>query len=375
MRIVLVHKDFEPHRGGGGTARHIHGLASALGALGADVRVVAPHPEKITSPYRTWDLAKFEDLREHVEWADVVHVHGARSVLAFRAAHLAKSLGKPFFYTAHCWYKPRSLGNAIGKALWDQTAERYMLANCAGTIILTDVWHDYLRGKYLPTGKLIVYPNCVLKSELTIAPRRKSSGTLAPVIYSVGRLSPEKRGRDVIAALADPLLAGAKLKIAGKGADRPALEDFARQLGVADRVTFLGFVSDEESAKIAAEADVFVLASEEEGLPTILLEMILAGVPIVCTKIPGNLAITRPAGVEAVYDVGDIKTLAKLLARPEPVTPDGYAAVENLFTWENVGPKILSAYRASVSMTSPGGGEAVDLETRRPRHQANALET
>lgn len=354
MRIALVHKDFEPHRGGGGTARHIHGLASALAGLGAEVRVVAPGPEAILAPYRAVAIESAKDLAAHAVWADVVHVHGARSTLAFRGARLARRLRKPFFYTPHCWYRPRSVANAVAKALWDQTVERYLLSRCAATIILTEVWREHLRRRLLPVERTLVVPNCVLKSDLKIAPRLAVEGGAGPLIFSLGRLSPEKRGRDVIAALAEPALAGARLKIAGKGPDRPALEDLAERLGVADRVEFLGFVADDEAARIAAAADVFVLASEEEGLPTILLEMILAGVPVVCTNIPGNLAIARAAGVDAVYEVGDVKALAELLARPRAVAPEGRAAVEALFTWEKIAPKILAAYQAAAA----GPGES-----------------
>ena len=349
LRVVLFHKDFEPHRGGGGTARHIHGLASALVDNGCVVRVAAGSPEIIKTPYETFPIVKASDMQQHIAWADVAHIHGARSILAFQGARLSKRGGVPFFYTPHCWYNPRSFANMVAKFIWDQTAERFLLTRCARTIILTDFWRDYLRKHFMPSGRTIVVPNCVLKRDLKIATRR-SSATHGPVsILSVGRVSPEKRGRDVIAALAQPGLETATLNIAGRGSDRAALEALAQQLGVADRVKFLGFVTDEDLSALVAMSDVFVLASEEEGLPTILLEMILARIPIVCTRIPGNLAITDIVGVSTTYDVGDIPKLAELLARPEPITDRMMQAVESNFIWERVAPKILQLYRASLA--------------------------
>jgi glycosyltransferase involved in cell wall biosynthesis len=352
VRVAFFHKDFEPHLGGGGTARHIHGLATALSGLGVDVRVAAPHPEKITSPYLTVSIDAPADMREQMEWADVVHLHGARSLQTYRGARLAYSMGKPFFYTPHCWYQPRSLPNAALKLLWDHVAERFLLTHCVKTIILTDVWREFLRERRLPADQTVVIPNCVLKSELKTVERRPSEQRPGPIIFSLGRLSPEKRGCDVIAALAEPELAGARLKIAGKGTDRPALESLAARLGVADRVEFLGFVSDEEVADIVAKADVFVLASAEEGLPTILLEMILAEIPVVCTNIPGNLAITEVAGVKATYDVGDVKALAGLLASPQKIDASRLACVEDRFTWEKVAPRLLSSYEEALTHDS-----------------------
>jgi glycosyltransferase involved in cell wall biosynthesis len=349
LRVALFHKDFEPHSGGGGTARHIHGLASALADNGCAVRVAAPNPETVTTPYATFPIDSPGDMEAHAEWADVVHVHGARSVMAFQGARLARRLGKPFFYTPHCWYKPRSLVNAVTKLVWDQTAERYMLTHCANTIVLTDFWQDYLRHRLMPSSRTIVIPNCVLQRDLKIAARKAPLERAGPVILSVGRLSPEKRGRDVIMALAEPALQNATLNIAGKGPDRPALEALAESLGVTGRVNFLGFVTDDDLAELAAASDVFVLASEEEGLPTILLEMILAKIPIVCTRIPGNLAITNIAGIAATYNIGDVSRLATLLANPEPINESVLAAVEDNFTWEKVAPKILESYRTALA--------------------------
>ncbi len=338
-------------QGGGGTARHIHGLATALAHLGHEVRVIAPVPAAVAEPYHT-RAATPRDFAGHVAWADVVHVHGARSTYALKAAVAAWRAGKPFFYTAHCWYGPRSRRNALAKAAWDQTAERFLLSRCAKTVILTEYWRGYLAAKRLPTDRLIVIPNCVLEAELHTLPPGTPVERLAgrPAIISVGRLSPEKRGRDLIAALATPQLAEAQAHIVGKGPDRAELEALAGRHGVADRTHFYGFVSDEDVARMTAGSDAFVLASEEEGLPTIILEMILARIPVVCTAIPGNLAITETAGLTTTYPVGEVAKLSALLAGWSTLRIDDAmtAAVRRSFTWEGRAPEIAGAYAAAV---------------------------
>ena len=68
MRVLQIHKDFQPLLGGGGTARHIHGLARALAGKGCDVRVVAPDAEDIQAPYTT-ARASHHELAPHLAWA------------------------------------------------------------------------------------------------------------------------------------------------------------------------------------------------------------------------------------------------------------------------------------------------------------------
>lgn len=349
MKILQVHKDFEPLGGGGGTARHIHGLARALAGDGHEVRVASLHPEIVASPYRSLH-ASAAQLGPHVAWADVVHVHGARSKYAVAGAVQARLRGKPFVYTPHAFYGAHFRANAIAKAAWDRTAEKFLFERGAGTILLTDAWFDWLRERGISRSRTVIIPNCVFGADLATPPPRPGPGLLAgsPAILTIGRLDPVKRVGDVIRALALALapLANGHFHVVGKGEERERLEALARELGVADRVTFHGFVDDAGVAAMVADSDAFVLASEQEGLPTVLLEMLLARLPIVCTRIPGNLAITGVAGVETTYDVGDIPALAGLLAviSGEIVADTSVEALRRAFTWEERVGDIVGLY-------------------------------
>lgn len=351
MRILQVHKDFEPLKGGGGTARHIHGLARALAARGHEVRVASLDPEIVETPYRSFH-APANRLAPHIAWADVVHVHGARSKYAVAGAVQAWAKGKPFFYTPHAFYGPHSRANAAFKAVWDRTAEKFLLERGAGTILLTDAWYGWLKERGISAGRTTIIPNCVLGADLAAAPARTGERTLPgdPAIITIGRLDPVKRVGDVIRALALPPLAQAHFHVVGRGDQREELEALARSTGVADRVTFHGFVDDEGVARMVAGADAFVLASEQEGLPTVLLEMLIARLPVVCTRIPGNLAITNAAGVNTTYDVGDIPALARLLSesREQIVGDETVAALRRAFTWEERAGDVLTLYERAV---------------------------
>lgn len=105
------------------------------------------------------------------------------------------------------------------------------------------------------------------------------------VLATVGALIPRKGQRYAIEALTH--LPDALLLLAGQGADAAALRKLATQLGVAERVRFLGPVPHAELPILLNAADVFVLPSASEGLANAWVEALACGTPVVTTPIPG----------------------------------------------------------------------------------------
>jgi glycosyltransferase involved in cell wall biosynthesis len=109
------------------------------------------------------------------------------------------------------------------------------------------------------------------------------------IILSIGRLSREKAHVDLISAFkllreTHPEIKG-KLMIVGDGPERARLEAGSRSPGVQSDVIFTGQQSDVQP--FYGVADVFVLPSHSEGSPNVLLEAMVAGVPIVATHVGG----------------------------------------------------------------------------------------
>ena len=108
-----------------------------------------------------------------------------------------------------------------------------------------------------------------------------------PVLISVGRLSEQKDFPNLIRAFAKVRENRvARLMILGEGEDRPILEKLAKELGISDEVSMPGFV--ENPYPYMSNASVYVLSSKWEGLPTVLVEALYCGIPIVSTDCPSG---------------------------------------------------------------------------------------
>lgn len=108
-----------------------------------------------------------------------------------------------------------------------------------------------------------------------------------PLVLAVSRLSREK-GIDVLLRALAATESHCRCGIAGDGPERSRLEGLAGELGLQDRVTFLGFVPfGERLSALYDRADLVALPSRTEGLPSVLLEAMAAGSAIVASSVGG----------------------------------------------------------------------------------------
>jgi glycosyltransferase involved in cell wall biosynthesis len=104
------------------------------------------------------------------------------------------------------------------------------------------------------------------------------------VVVHVASFTPKKRHEDLLAA-AGILLADrgdVTFLLVGDGPLRGQMEAKAREMGLGDRVRFLGYRTD--AVRVMAAGDLFVLSSQFEGLPIALLEAMALGLPVVATR-------------------------------------------------------------------------------------------
>ncbi len=112
-------------------------------------------------------------------------------------------------------------------------------------------------------------------------------------LVKVARFWPEKRHDIMLRALRAMLDAGARVRLLlpGVGPERDRTVAQAEELGVADRVRFLGFCDD--LPRLLALSDIQVHSSDEEGVPLAILSGMAAGLPIVATRVGGLCEILR----------------------------------------------------------------------------------
>jgi glycosyltransferase involved in cell wall biosynthesis len=131
-----------------------------------------------------------------------------------------------------------------------------------------------------------------------------------PVALAVGRLSAQKDFRTLIRAFGLVTQEReARLVILGEGSERPALEGLVRDMGLEGRIDLPGRVRNPYG--FMSRAGVFVLSSRYEGLPSVLIEALFCGVPIVSTDCPsGPVEILQAGRHGRLVPVGDIAALA-----------------------------------------------------------------
>ncbi|MFC3104856.1 glycosyltransferase [Salinisphaera aquimarina] len=125
---------------------------------------------------------------------------------------------------------------------------------------------------------------------------RKDLGVKSFLWLTVGHLVELKGVHIAVEALAS--VDNAELMVVGDGPEGGALSRLATEMGVADRVHFVGPKSHEELTRYYNAADALILASSREGMPNVMLEALACGTAVIGNAVDGipEVIIGRPAG-------------------------------------------------------------------------------
>ncbi len=219
---------------------------------------------------------------------------------------------------------------------------------------------DWLVERGWPAERAHVVPNFA-HDFAGAAPALLAAPPGAPRLLALGRLHRNK-GFDVLLRALPLLPGGAHLSLAGEGPERAALEALARELGVADRVSFLGW--REDTGALLAACDVFVCPSRHEPLGNVVLEAWSAARPVVAAAAQGPREVVRdgetgllvppeaPAPLAAAVSalLADAPRRAALAAAGRAEFERAYAAAPVLARW--------SGFLRSVSLAASGEAAA-----------------
>jgi glycosyltransferase involved in cell wall biosynthesis len=233
--------------------------------------------------------------------------------------------------------------------------ERRTLHRAAGLHVTSALEAEEANRLGLRLPPVFIVPNGVepaaYRPEAPVSPAIRRLLENGPFFLFLGRLSWKKGLDRLIPALSQA--PGAALAVAGNDEEgiRPRLERLATDMGVVDRVAFLGPVDDDDKAALLHRAAALVLPSYSENFGNSVLESMAAGRPVVVTPEVGLAGAVREAGAGIIVD-GDPARLGSalrdLLADPEWADALGRRGAEEaarLFGWAAVAAEMEQVYR------------------------------
>ncbi|WP_232343090.1 glycosyltransferase family 4 protein [Halosimplex litoreum] len=317
LRICLITKMYPPRTGGGAT--YAYELANALGERGHDVDVYTqavpdgddPPPTQenvsVTRITKARPLVVVSTLyfsiacrrRIDFERYDVIHGTLMPASTVALGPWLLRSIDAPLVLTSHgtSYDEARSVDpqsppdylfkyvfhpiNVVMDAVSGRLADRI--------VAVSDHTREQLGELYrFDESKLRTVPPGIDTERFS----ERSGGHPAvsevrPSVLVLSRLDPRKGIDKAIRAFARADGTDAELLIAGTGRLESSLKDLASDLGVADDVSFLGFVPDEELPSLYSSVELFVLPSEYEGFGIVFMEAMACGTPVIGTEVGG----------------------------------------------------------------------------------------
>ena len=332
MRIGMVTACYKPLING--VTRMVSLYKEHLQAAGHEVTIFTlgdpdpnDEPEVVRSPgLLLGDYGYYISMRytskaqKLLQEVDIIHCHHL-----FMSVEIAHRYGRsPVVYTNHTRYDlytgsyislPQPAADAIMRQVWPE------FTDYADVVIPPSA---SVRDVMLEFG--VRRPIEVIENGVDLKPFHHPAAPLtkadlgvpetAALVTYIGRLSPEK-DIDILLdqfAIAKDVVPNLHLMIMGKGAIQPALQKQARQLSIADSVTFTGPIAYENVPNYLAAADLFATASVTEVHPLTVIEAMAAGLPVVAISSPGivdtvesgrsGLLTTKPEGGLAAALVG-----------------------------------------------------------------------
>lgn len=362
-RILMVTPHLPPHQAANALLPHF--LGGELRRLGhevsfvtfgdqpatTDVTYVRRRGARMRSTRLPQAMEAFETWRKagaRIAAADVVHVH-SNTWMNQVVARLARRARKPYVLTHY------------GTEIWHHDGKeplfRHLNAEATHVAFYSEALLARARELAVPMKRAsVVYPPVADSFRpLDDGDRAEARARIVPgaaaLLVNVKRLHPLADHETLVAAMRfvrerrkDVVLA-----IAGSGECEGALKSQAEHLRLGESVRFLGLVPNDEVARLQAAGDLFVLSSVLEATPTVALEALAAGTPVVSTDNPGGVELRGLFGDDVtVVPRREPETLARailqFLDKPRRATPRSLAMIQDRFRVAGVAARYVEIY-------------------------------
>ncbi|HEY6853985.1 MAG TPA: glycosyltransferase [Gemmatimonadales bacterium] len=338
MRVLFLTHAF-PRQSGDVAGAFLLRLARALGDAGTEVRVLAPASAGLAvrdviegisverfryAPQRWETLAYTGTLAEQFtgSWTGKLALAGLIGCGAFAARRAAARHGADLVH-AH-WWIPGGVSARLARLsagrpyvltlhgydvlmLRRSRAARILARGVLRGARVVTAASSYLAGEAarvagIDPARIVV---CAMPTEVQAASVDSAGGG---GVVTVGRLTPFKRLDLLIDAMAALKARGraVPLTIVGDGTERGALQQRARDRGIADTTVFVGSVPPDQVAARIAHADVFAFPAENEGLGLAAAEALMLGIPVVAARSGGVPDVVPANGAGRLVTPGDL---------------------------------------------------------------------
>lgn len=266
---------------------------------------------KIGDIVRSYKLVKKLTEERHYR---IVHCHSPiGGVIARLACRKVRKEGTKVVYTAHGFHFFK--GSSLASWLIFYPIER--LCTWLTDVLIVINQEDYKRAKAWNTCRVElvngigVHTQEFLDEKVDRKAYRKELGFGDDdfVFMSTGQVSVRKNHEVIIRAMAEIKNPKVKYLLVGFGELEERHKALVNELGIEDRVVFAGYRGDVK--RLLHAVDGFAFPSLQEGLPVALMEAMAVGLPIVCSRIRGNVDLIENGKGGYLYDCHDVKGFAE----------------------------------------------------------------
>lgn len=281
---------------------------------------------------------------------DVVHAHMSRKPFSACGLMLARGLGRKTVFTPHCFYPASGWASNLAKRAYDATLTAATLRAADRVLSLTpqDRQDALQRGLTAEQSRLV--PNSIDTERFRVRPElcfRAQHGIERNYLLHVGRFQEQK----CVPFLVEQQALLPELDLVLIGQDDGALggvRQCIERLGLATRIHLFQNLGFGELHAAYCEAALLVMASRSEGLPTVILEAMACGLPVVAPAVGGIPYVVQHGVTGLVYGWGDGEgyrsCVAEALRRRTALGEAAQAAVGERFSWKHNAEEILKIY-------------------------------
>ncbi len=247
----------------------------------------------------------------------------------------------------------------------------WALRNSTGVFCVS----EDLRKKVIDLGiaaeKVFVVPNGIEADRFKRMDKAEARAALgldkaAKLLVCISRLDPEKGIDVLIDAFSLVKEKDVQLIIAGWGTEEENLKKRVERLGLQDRVRFAGNVPHGEVPEWLNAADLFVIASRNEGYPNALVEAMACGLPIVATRVGGVPEIVTSPDIGLMVEAENPQATANAISRAlaKNWDRDMLSRVAHRRRWENVAGDMAARIAEAAGNRTAAGRSAAHAARR-----------